>query len=174
MFYFSISNNDKKINCVIPNQIVNNSNNYLYNITYTKDKEVIKLSVKKYNQKYLIEMEKDGIRNFYYINYLNIYEKASNGEYIKYRKQYIIDDLDNNLLLLDYINDLSLRSSISNDKENTCYVNRKDEITICISIDDLIILEGSNYSITYDIKQKNNINDFDVKLSDSNVTDEIK
>lgn len=168
LMYFSIINKEKKLNCVIPNQIVNNSNNYSYELTFTSDLEMIKLNVKRYNQKYLIETEKDGVRNSYYLNYLNVYEKASNGEYIKYRNDYIIENVDNNLLLLDYINALSLESTLSNNEEQTCYINRKKEITICINLDDSITLKAPNYNINYNIKEIGTVKDFNVKESGDN------
>lgn len=168
LMYFSIINKEKKLNCVIPNQIVNNSNNYSYELTFTSDLEMIKLNVKRYNQKYLIETENNGVRNSYYLNYLNVYEKASNGEYIKYRNDYIIENVDNNLLLLDYVNALSLESTLSNNEEQTCYINRKKEITICINLDDSITLKAPNYNINYNIKEIGTVKDFNVKESGDN------
>jgi len=168
LIYFSIINRDKKLNCVIPNQIVNNSSNYSYEVTYTSSLETIKLNINRYNQKYLIELEKDAIKSTYYVNHMNIYEKASNGEYIKYRNDFIIDNVDNNLLLLDYINDLSLESNLTTDDGLTCYVNRRKETTICVNLDDSIILKGNDYSINYNIKEIGMIKDFNVLISGDN------
>lgn len=168
LMYFAIINKDKKLNCVIPNQIVNNSSNYIYEVTYTSGLDTIKLNIKRYNQKYLIETENNGVRNSYYLNYLNIYEKASNGEYINYRNDYIIENIDNNLLLLDYINDLSIESSLSNNEEQTCYINRRKEITICMNLDNSFTLKAVDYSINYNIKEIGTIKDFNVKVSGDN------
>jgi len=174
--YFSVSNKDKQNICVVPNKLVNNYNNYSYDVKYTNNDKNIELSIKRYDKKYLIEKNEDGIKNTYYIYYTDILEKASNGEYIRFRKNNIIEDLDNKFLLLDYINDISLESSVTEEDELTCYINRKKEISMCVNLDDSITLKGNDYNITYEVKEAGTVKDFNVDVNleyEENNTDEI-
>ena len=171
--YFSTLNKSNEEMCTIPNNVVNNYNNYSYEVKYTKDEKNIDLFVKRYDKKYLIEKEEDGVKNMYYIYYTDILEKASNGKYIRFRNNNIIDNLDNKLLLLEYVNDVSLESSITEKQDLTCYINRKKEISMCINLDESITLKGKDYSITYTVKEVGTVKDFnvDVDLDDNNSED---
>lgn len=162
LFYFAISNRTITKECTIPNKLVNNTTNYSYEITYIKDNKIINLYVKRYNEKYLIEKVDDDIRSMYYIYYTDILEKASNGNYIKYRNDYILDEVDNKFLLLDYINAVSLDSSITNEEDLTCYTNRKLNIHMCINIDESISVKMNDYELIYKITGKGNVSDFNV------------
>lgn len=164
LVYSSVMNRNKENMCTVPNSIVNNYNNYAYDIAIERDGVVSKLSVKRYNTKYLIEKNENDIRSTYYINHTDLLEKASNGKYIKYRKDNIVDGIDNKFLILDYINEISLKSSISTKNELTCYNNRSLGLTICINLDDSITLEMNDYKITYSIKDIGMISDFDVDI----------
>ena len=150
--------------CVIPNKLVDNYSNYKYDVTYKTNDKKIELFIKRYDKKYLIEKNENGVKSSYYIYYTDIFEEASNGDYIKYRKENIIDGIDNKLLLLDYINDISLESSLKEDNELTCYVNRKLELNMCINLDDSIELEGTDYKIVYEIKEAGTVKDFNVDI----------
>lgn len=162
LFYFSISNRTTTKECTIPNKLVNNTTNYTYEITYIKDNKIINLYVKRYNEKYLIEKVDDNIRSMYYIYYTDILEKASDGNYIKHRNDYILDEVDNKFLLLDYINAVSLDSSITNEEDLTCYTNRKLNIHMCINIDESISVKTNNFELIYKITGKGNVSDFNV------------
>ena len=163
--YFSVSYRDKENSCVIPNDIVNNYTNYSYKITYSKDDNNLIFYVKRYDSKYLIELHIDEEIRTYYMYYTDIYEKASNGEYIRFRNDYIVEDFDNKLLFLDYINDISLKSNITTDDELTCYINRKSEISMCINLDDSITLKAKDYTLLYEIDGKGNVNEFNVNIN---------
>ena len=179
LVYSNVMNGNKEKNCVVPSTIVNNYNNYAYNIVIEKNDVITKLYVKKYNTKYLIEKNENDIKSTYYINYTDLLEKASNGKYIKFRKDYIVDGLDNKFLIFDYINELSLKSSVSTKDEITCYNNRNLGLSMCINLDDSVTLKMKEYKITYTLKENGMINDFDVDIdlnyeeTNENVEDEI-
>lgn len=162
LFYISQVNRNKEKECSVPNEIVNNYSNYSYDVSITRNNIVTQLSIKRYNSKYLIEKNDNGIKTTYYLYHTDLLEKASNGKYIKYRKDYIVDGIDNKLLVFDYINEISLKSTLSNDGELTCYNNRKMELSMCINLDDSITLEGNGYTIVYSVKNVGTIEDFDV------------
>lgn len=163
--YFSVSNRNTSKICTIPNKLVNNYTNYSYDITYIKDDKKIDLYVKRFESKYLIEKVEDGLKSTYYIYYTDIFEKASNGEYIRFRKDNIVDGLDNKMLLLDYVNDISLESSVRTENELTCYYNRKMELLMCINLDDSISIEANDYKIEYKIKEVAGVRDFKIDVN---------
>jgi len=99
------------------------------------------------------------------VYYTDIYEKASNNEYIKFRKENIVDNLDNKYLFLDYINDISLKSSIKDDNELTCYINRKLELSMCINLDESISVEGNAFELIYEINSVGEVEDFSVDIN---------
>lgn len=164
LVYSNVMNVNKEKTCVVPNTIVNNYTNYAYDIVIEKNDVITKLYVKRYNTKYLIEKNENDIKSTYYINHTDLLEKASNGKYIKFRKDNIVDGLDNKFLILDYINELSLKSSVSTKNGVTCYNNRNLELSMCINLDDSITLEMNDYKITYTIKESSMISDFDVEI----------
>lgn len=164
LVYSNVSGTNMKKNCKIPNSVVNNYNNYAYDIVIEKSGTITKLYVKRYNTKYLIEKNENDIKSAYYINHTDLLEKASNGKYIKFRKDNIVDGLDNKFLIFDYINELSLKSSVSTKNGVTCYNNRNLEMSMCINLDDSITLEMKDYKITYTIKENSMISDFDVNI----------
>lgn len=164
LFYSNIANRSKDKTCVVPNTIVNNYNNYAYDIVVEKNGVISKLYVKRYNTKYLIEKNENDIRSTYYINHTDLLEKASNGKYIKFRNGNIVEGLDNKFLIFDYINEISLKSSISTKNEITCYNNRNLELSMCLNLDKSITLEMGDYKITYTIKENGMVSDFDVDI----------
>lgn len=167
LVYSNVMNINKEKTCVVPNTIVNNYNNYAYDIVIEKNGVVTKLYVKRYNTKYLIEKNENDIKSTYYINHTDLLEKASNGKYIKFRKDNIVDGLDNKFLIFDYINELSLKSSVSTNNGVTCYNNRNLELSMCINLDNSITLEMKDYKITYTIEENSMISDFDVDIDSS-------
>lgn len=167
LVYSNVMNVNKEKKCAVPNTIVNNYNNYAYDIVIEKNGVITKLYVKRYNTKYLIEMNENDTKSTYYINHTDLLEKASNGKYIKFRKDNIVDGLDNKFLIFDYINELSLKSSVSTKNGVTCYNNRNLELSMCINLDNSITLEMKDYKITYTIKENGMISDFDVEIDSS-------
>lgn len=164
LVYSNVMNINKDKTCVVPNTVVNNYNNYAYDIVVEKNGVVTKLYVKRYNTKYLIEKNENDVKSTYYINHTDLLEKASNGKYIKFRKDNIVDGLDNKFLIFDYINELSLKSSVSTNNGSTCYNNRNLELSMCINLDNSITLEMKDYKITYTVKENSMISDFDVDI----------
>lgn len=164
LLYSNVMNINKDKTCVVPNSVVNNYNNYAYDIVVEKNGVVTKLYVKRYNTKYLIEKNENDVKSTYYINHTDLLEKASNGKYIKFRKDSIVDGLDNKFLIFDYINELSLKSSVSTNNGSTCYNNRNLELSMCINLDNSITLEMKDYKITYTVKENSMISDFDVDI----------
>lgn len=162
--YFSSVNRNNKV-CKMPTEIVNKTNNYMYDIVYTKDNTVIDLSIKKYKSKYLIEKTENNIKTMYYIHHTDLLEKASNGKYIKYRKDNIIDGLDNKYLILDYIDEISLESKVTSENELTCYYNRKLELSICINLDETITLKTNNYQLNYKVREIGNVDNFYIDIN---------
>lgn len=164
LLYSNVMNINKDKTCVVPNSVINNYNNYAYDIVVEKNGVVTKLYVKRYNTKYLIEKNENDVKSTYYINHTDLLEKASNGKYIKFRKDNIVDGLDNKFLIFDYINELSLKSSVSTNNGSTCYNNRNLELSMCINLDNSITLEMKDYKITYTVKENSMISDFDVDI----------
>ena len=162
--YFSVLNKDKEKECVVPNNLVNNYSNYEYNVSYEKDDKKVKLFIKRYDKKYLIEKEEDGVNESYYIYYTDVLKKDDSGEYKVYNKS-IIDGLNNKLLFIDYINDVSLQSNITTDNELTCYVNRKLDMSMCVNLDKSITLKGEDYRIIYEIESSGEVADFNVNAN---------
>lgn len=171
--YFSVLNKDKEKECVIPNKLVNNYSNYEYNVSYEKDDKKAKLFIKRYDKKYLIEKEEDGANESYYVYYTDVLKKDDSGEYKVYNKS-IIDGLNNKLLFIDYINDVSLQSNITTDNELTCYVNRKLDMSMCVNLDKSITLKGEDYRIIYEIESSGEVADFNVNANYEEVIEDKK
>lgn len=164
LFFNSRVNSKNGLLCEIPKDLVKDINNYSYNIKIDNNGIITELFIKRYNSKYLIEKNADGIKSTYYIYHTDILEKASNGKYIKYRKDNIVDGIDNKFLIFDYLNDISLKSNIVEESEITCFNNRKLELSICMNLDDTITLKMSNYVVTYKVNDIGVIKDFDVSV----------
>ena len=171
LVYISTSTRQNMKTCTTPNDIIKDYTSYSYNIRFTDQERKIDLFIKRYNSKYLIEKNENGSKTMYYLHYTDLLEKSSDGTYIKYRKNEIIDGIDNKYLILDYINEVSLDSNINNESDLTCYINRKLEIKMCVNLDDSIELKGDNYSLTYKINEVGNISDFNVEISHINDID---
>lgn len=175
LIYISVVNRNSARECEMPNNSVKNYRNYSYEVTITKNNEFTELYIKRYDYKYLIEKNENGVKSTYYIYYTDILEKSLNGKYIIYREDAIVDGIDNKLLLLDYVNEISLDSTISKDNELTCYNNRKLELSMCINLDKSVSLRKDDYIINYNVKDIGSVSDFnvDVDLSYNNSSNDI-
>ena len=166
LIYTAFTNKPKEKECVVPNKIVNNYNNYTYNIKYEKENEKIDLYVKRYGSKYLIEKNYNDTKTMYYIEYIDLLIKNKEEKYIKYNGN-IIDDLDNRFLILDYVNDLSISSNYTSKNERACYLNTKNNLSICINLDNSIELTKDDIKILYTINNIGENTDFTVNMDKS-------
>ena len=162
--YISTFNKSKNTVCEIPNDILSSYQNYSYDIEYVKDNRVIDIHIKKYGYKYLIEKTENSIRSTYYIYYTDVYEMNDSGKYVKYRSDNIVNGLDNKFLFIDYINEVSLSSAVNVDDNKTCYNNRKLGIYMCLNSDGTILLKSNDSNVSYSIKEKGTITDFNVEI----------
>lgn len=165
LFYISTSNKSNSDVCTIPNDIVKNYLSYSYNVVYKENDKTIKLFIKRYESKYLMEKEENGVKSTYYYRYTDLMEKASNGKYIKFRGDEIIPGVNNKFLLIDYINDISLESSVSEKNGLTCYNNRSLELSMCINVDKSVELKKDNYTILYEVLELGSVSDFNIEIS---------
>lgn len=160
--YIAFTNRTKKTVCVTPSKILNNYENYAYNIKYTDEDEGATIYIKRYGSKYLLEVNKDENKTNYYIEYTDFLKKEYDDIYYRYNNNYIIDGVDNKYLFLDYINEISLDSTIVTKNERTCYVNRKNNVSMCINLDKSIELSKDNFKLLYTITDLGGVDDFKV------------
>lgn len=164
LIYVSYNNRNKPKECVMPAKVISSASAYSYKIKITSnDTEIAKISVKKYDSKYLIEVDKDDNKDTYYLNYSSFLKKQSNGRYAIFVPNELISGIDNKYYILDYINDLSLNSDIVKKEDRNCYINRKENISMCVNVDSSIELITNTYSLTYTLIE-NYIDDFDVSI----------
>lgn len=174
LIYISFNNKTREKTCTLPSNITGNITNYSYKVKYTSNDLSYDLYINRYNSKYLIEKNHNEDKYIYYLNYTDFLEKKSNGSFGKLNDNYIIDKVDNNLLILDYINDISLDSEVTTINGRTCYINLKNDLTLCINLDNTIELEKDNYKLLYTIVDKNNVQDFNVYIDLDYVEPTIK
>lgn len=172
LIYISFNNRSKPKECVMPNSIVNNSLSYSYNVSVTSDgNDIAKLFVKKYDSKHLIELNMNDTKDTYYLNYTDFLIRKPNGRYSVFYKNELIDGLDNKYLIFDYINDLSKSSDVITKDERNCYINRKENVSMCINLDKSVELIKENYNLVYTI-DTNYIDDFDVSIEKIDINEE--
>ncbi|MBQ1812330.1 MAG: hypothetical protein II119_00055 [Bacilli bacterium] len=160
----SINNRNKPKECVIPSKVVGMATDYSYDIKVLKDDvEIAKLFVKKYDSKHLIELNKDDEKNIYFLQYTDFLRKNSNGTYSNFGSNELIEGLDNKYILFEYINDLSMTSDIITRNDRNCYINRKENVSICVNMDNSVELTSDEYTLIFNIKDKY-IDDFDVVI----------
>ena len=160
----SINNRNKPKECVIPSKVVGMATDYSYDIKVLKDNvEIAKLFVKKYDSKHLIELNKDDEKNIYFLQYTDFLRKNSNGTYSNFGSNELIEGLDNKYILFEYINDLSMTSDIITRNDRNCYINRKENVSICVNMDNSVELTSDEYTLIFNIKDKY-IDDFDVVI----------
>ena len=172
LVYTAFNNRDKNQECIIPNKLVNNYNNYSYNVKYEKDNEKINLYVKRYGSKYLIGKNHNDTKKLYYLEYVDLLIKNENEKYIKFNGD-IIEGIDNRLLILDYLNDISIQSNLTEKSERTCYINARYNSSICINLDNSIELAKDDYKILYTINDIGSITDFNVNIDKTQTYQEV-
>ena len=149
----SINNRNKPKECVIPSKVVGMATDYSYDIKVLKDDvEIAKLFVKKYDSKHLIELNKDDEKNIYFLQYTDFLRKNSNGTYSNFGSNELIEGLDNKYILFEYINDLSMTSDIITRNDRNCYINRKENVSICVNMDNSVELTSDEYTLIFNIK----------------------
>ncbi len=164
LIFIAFNNRNKPKECVTPQKIVANSVAYSYSIKVTQDDiNIAELYIKRFASKYLIELNKDGNKDTFYSRYTDFLKKNSNGKYSLFVPNELISGIDNKYLIFDYINDLSLESDIITRDERPCYVNRTENITMCVNLDKTIELSIGEYKLLYEIDD-NYIDDFDVSV----------
>lgn len=164
LVFVSITNRNKPKECIMPTKVVGESLAYSYSIKVASNNEdVAKIYVKRYDSKYLFEVNKDDTKNTYYLHYSDFLKRNSNGKYSIFVPNEIIKDINNKYYILDYINSLSMNSDVITKNERTCYVNSNENILICINLDNSIEIEKNGYTLTYTLLEKY-INNFDVSV----------
>ncbi len=164
LVFVSFNNRNKPKDCVMPKTVVGRLNAYSYSISVMQDEnEIAQVFIKKYDSKYLIELNKDGLKDTYYLKYTDFLKKNSNGKYSIFIPNELIPDIDNKYLIFDYVNDLSLESDIISKDERNCYINRKHNVSMCVNLDKTVELDSNGYKLIYKI-DTNYIDDFDVAI----------
>ncbi len=161
--YYAVTNRNRVKSCVTPEKLVNGYTSYSYNIKYTNEVDTIQIYAKRYDSKYLFEINKGDEKELYFFQYTDLLRKNSDDIYVRYTNGYIIDGLDNKLLLLDYINDLSFDSKTTIKDGRNCYINVKNNIDMCINLDNTIEVSNNNFKLLYTINKFDDIEDFDVR-----------
>lgn len=160
----SINNRNKPKECAIPNKLVGKATNYSYDIkVLSDDVEIAKLFVKKYESKHLIEVDENDTKNMYYLHYTDFLKKNSNGMYSIFGSHELIEGLDNKYLLFEYINDLSMISDVITRNDRNCYINRKENVSICVDLDNSVEVNTEDYKLIFTIKDTY-IDDFNVMI----------
>lgn len=169
-------NSSKQKECVAPNAVTNSKTSYEYNVKILKNKETIILNIKKYKGKLLIEKTEKGLSSSYYLYYYNTYMKNEKNEYFLYNGDSFIEGIDNKLLFIDYLAELSEKGDILESDTKVCYVVDKLE-KVCIYTDNSITYDKDDIHIEYDVYKTDNVSDFEVNVLDlsdenNNVVDE--
>lgn len=171
LVYARLNNNNTEKTCVMPKDITQNYKTYAYNIKYEYGDDKIDLYIKKHRNKFLIEKHYNDIKDMFYIDYTDVFIK-SDEKYIKYNMD-IIKNIDNKYLIIEYINELSEESTLIKKNERDCFVNPKENLTICINLDNSIELSKDDYKLTYTIDTSSDISDFSVNTDKNTVYTEI-
>lgn len=168
LFINSLSKDNKDIdNNNTISSIVSSSDIYSYDMKINKPDEVILVSVKRYGNKYLIEKTEKGQVSTYYVYYSDIYEQDSTDKFILFKGNSFVEELDNKLFYMDYIYELSYLGDKVTDDDKTCYDYSKESVNICIDNDNIITLYTGNIAVTYDIDKEDDIEDFNVNISNN-------
>lgn len=155
--------NNKECTNVI--NTISDSEKYSYEIKINKDDEVVLLSVKKYAGKMLVEKTEKGKQFKYFIHYNDVYTENSDNKYVLTHIDNFIEGIDNKLIYLDYLNEISVKSKVEKTDNKSCYVYNL--INMCIESDNVIKYVDDKLTITYTIGNIGDIEDFDVVIDDN-------
>ena len=134
---FNNKSSKNQVTCPEPSKVIKDHINYKYDINIDFNNEKSKVSVVKYDNKYLITYDETK----YYMYYSDFY-KEEQGMYVKFNDM-IIPGLDNKV-------------------KDKCFV--KDDLNICVVNDNTINVTSSNLVLNYEISDVGTVEDFDVKI----------
>jgi hypothetical protein len=146
-----ITNRNKKNECEMPTKIVDSQNIYEYEMKVYRGEEVIILNVTKYGQKILVEKNEKGLLSNYYIYYSGVYQRDNNQNYLSYAGNSIVENIDNKLFYMEYLDEISINTEPKITDSNVCYDITNKSMLLCLNDDTgKIELTGTNYKITYE------------------------
>jgi hypothetical protein len=117
--------------------IVDTKNNYGFRYEIDMNGSEIVLSGSRYDDREKIDKRVEGLLTKYYIYYSDIYVLNEKNEWVKYDGK-IVDNFDNKLLNIDYINELISTGEIKkSSSKKYVYYNEDKDITIEKHLTDL-------------------------------------
>lgn len=162
-----ISNRNKKDECEMPTKVVGSSTIYDYNMKVYKGEEIVILSVKRYGQKILVEKTEKGILSNYYIYYTGVYQRDNNQNYVSYAGNSIVENIDNKMFYMEYLDEISSDSEEKITDDTVCYDITKKSILLCLNQKTgKIELTGTDYKITYEFSSVGEGEDINVNVSE--------
>lgn len=169
--FFVISfflNRSKKTECVTPDFKVSSSDIYKSEIRITKPDEVIILSLKRYGGKMLVTKTEKGMEYSYYIYYYNTYQLDTvDSTYKPFINGKIVDGIDNNLLSLDYLEEICANVKSTEEDGSICYDNTELGIKVCANKSDSTLkLTMGDKKIEYTFSSAGEVEDFSVNISE--------
>jgi len=162
-----VSKINKKDECELPTSVTENTNIYEYEMKITKSEEVIILNVRRYGQKILVDKTEKGLQSSYYIYYSGIYQKDNNQNYVSYAGNQIVENIDNKLFYMEYLDEISLKSEPKVTDDTVCYDITEKSMVLCLNEKtDKIELSGMGYKMTYEFSKFGEGEDIDVNISE--------
>lgn len=137
--------------------------NYSYDIKININNQIVLFTVNVFNNKYLFTKTELGRETKYYVYYSDIYEQNALGNYVLYRDNKFVNDIDNKLLFLDYIKDI-IDKSTKVESEDNCLINNIYNFTMC-ERENGYNIKSNLYEINYEIYNIDSTNDFDITIN---------
>lgn len=162
-----ISNKDKKDECIMPTTITSNKTIYEYEMKIYKGEEIVILNVKRYGQKILVDKTEKGIQTSYYLYYSGVYQKDNNQNYVTYSGNSIVENVDNKLFYMEYLDEISLNTEPKITDDTTCYDITNKSILLCLNAETgKVELTGKDYKVTYEFSSIGKGEDINVNVSE--------
>lgn len=162
-----ITKANKKNECELPTSVTEKAKIYEYEMKVTKGEEVVILNVRRYGQKILVDKTEKGIQSSYYIYYSGVYQKDNNQNYVSYAGNNIVENIDNKLFYLEYLDEISLKSEPKITDNTACYDITSKSMVLCLNEKTgKIELTGTGYKITYEFSKFGEGEDIDVNISE--------